>query len=198
MGEHDDRHPAAGCRVVRSQQSPEGRPRPEQLEVVAGHEQSASGDGVLHDRDVLRGGQAGEAACLRLQRLIVGQAEPLAARGLGVPTQRVQRMRVGQVDGLEQVGVENREGGARQPEAESDGRRDCRHEQRRPAKRPDRVAHVLPQRLQQRESLSIAIRLGRLQCAAEPEARRPASVRERHPAIDIVRGGPLEIGRHLV
>ncbi len=72
--EHDDRHPAASCRVIRSQQSPEGRPRPEQLEVVAGHEQAARGDSVLHDRDVLRGRQSGEAACLRLQRLIVRQA----------------------------------------------------------------------------------------------------------------------------
>jgi hypothetical protein len=42
--EHDDRYPAASRSVVRPQQSPEGRPRPEQLEVVAGHEQAARGD----------------------------------------------------------------------------------------------------------------------------------------------------------
>ena len=122
---------------------PEGGPRAEQLEVVAGHEQAARGDRFLHDRDVLRGRQSGEVACLPLQRLIVRQAEPLAVRGVGVPTQRVQRMRVGQVDRLEQVGVENGEGGAQQPEAQSHGRRDRRSEQRRSPEGPYRVADVL-------------------------------------------------------
>jgi len=38
MREHDDRFPAPNSCVDRSQQSPEGRARSEQLEVVAGHE----------------------------------------------------------------------------------------------------------------------------------------------------------------
>jgi hypothetical protein len=39
--EDHDGHPAAGCRVIRPQQSAKGRPRPEQLEIVPGHGQAA-------------------------------------------------------------------------------------------------------------------------------------------------------------
>jgi hypothetical protein len=52
-------------------------------------------------------------------------------------------MRIGQVDGLEEIGVEEGEGGAQQSEAQSHGRGDRRSEERRSPEGPSRVADVL-------------------------------------------------------
>jgi hypothetical protein len=109
--EHHDGFPATRGRVGRREQSAERWPRPEHRKVVAGHEQPTRCDGVLHDPNVPHGRQLGEARRIRAQDVVVRRAEQLALhlfahRGAGAPAQGMERTRIGQVDGLEQVRVD--------------------------------------------------------------------------------------------
>src|SRR4029453_15961910 len=75
--------------------------------------------------------------------------------------------------------------------------RDGRKTPRSP-ERPDRVLHVLPHGLEQREPLTVAVRLFSLQHAAESRHRDPSRLLRRQPARAVVGDCHLEMCSKLV
>ena len=137
-------HHQPGC-VAGLQRTPQRCPRPEQREIVVADEQPGHWSTVPHhDRDSSRG-EAGEVGRGVASGLEVGQAELVAPDGTGIPTQRHQRVGVGQIDWPQDVRIDERERRGQHAETETDRRRDSGGVQRRAADAPQRVTDVLQQ-----------------------------------------------------
>ena len=73
-----------------------------------------------------------------------------------------------------------------------------RRKSRLPPHRPQRVAQVLRQSIQERQSARLAMRLFRERQSAQTNQRLPASLVGRHPVFHVVVDRVIEMGRELV
>jgi hypothetical protein len=125
------------------------------LKVIAGDEQARRGGAGPHDGGFFCRDESGEewrnvAECLEIR-----ECESVPSLRGRIPVQPEQLIRVRQIDRPEDVGVDDRERGGEDAEAEADGGGHARREERGAAHPSTRVADVLEQGVNQREAQGI-------------------------------------------
>jgi hypothetical protein len=125
IGEHDDRRAARSRRVRGRDPAPARRSTTQHLKVVASDQKANEWNLVPHDEHLPAGNQAGERRCVLADVVEVRKGQSSALCGFCVPAERVELMRVWQVDRPEEVSVEDGEGRAEDAEPKADGRRDA-------------------------------------------------------------------------